>query len=195
MRIATIAIAFVMVSGFAAPGSAEHRDGPNATPYQDLRGLIEEMASHLGAWSSRWRGHFPAPPAVPERPLINFMLRNRQELGLTTPQVTELERLRNEFERVAIRLDADAHIAEMEVADLLRKDPVDLAEVEAKVRESERLRAELRIARIRVIERAKGQLDTAQKSRLQDLLASSEPSWARPERRTMPTPPGRPRSF
>jgi hypothetical protein len=83
----------------------------------------------------------------------------------------------------------------MEVADLLRKDPVDLAEVEAKVRESERLRAELRIARIRVIERAKGQLDTAQKSRLQDLLASSEPSWARPERRTMPTPPGRPRSF
>jgi Spy/CpxP family protein refolding chaperone len=123
------------------------------------------------------------------------MLRNRQELGLTSAQVTELERLRNEFEREGIRLEADAQITEMELADLLRKDPVDLIEVEAKVRQSERLRAELRVARIRVIERGKGQLDAEQKSRLQDLLASFEPSWARPERRTMPAPPGRPRSF
>jgi hypothetical protein len=121
------------------------------------------------------------------------MLRHRQELQLTAAQVAELERLRNQFEREAIRLEADIRISEMELADLLRKDPVDPAETEAKIRESERLRSELRIARIRVIQRGKAQLDVDQRGRLQDLLASAEPSWSRPDQRSAPG--GRPRSF
>jgi hypothetical protein len=193
MRIGRSALALALAFGFTAPALAQPRGGPGATPYADLRGLIDEMASQLGAWGGRWRGHFPPGPAAPERPLISFMLRNRQELQLTPAQVAEMERLRNEFEREAIRLEADLQIAEMELAELLRKDPVDLTQVEAKVRESERLRAQLRVARIRVIERGKAQLDADQKNRLQELVARSEAPWARPDPRT--APPGRPRSF
>jgi Spy/CpxP family protein refolding chaperone len=195
MRIATTAVALVLALGLTAPAPAQPSSGPGGWYSHDLRELIDEMAGHLDAWGSRWRGHLAPQPGGLERPLISFMLRHREDLRLTPAQVAELERLRHDFEREGIRRDADIRVAEMDVAALLREDPVDLTRVEAKVREAERLRAELRVARIRVIEQGKGQLTAEQRGRLRDLLSGLEAAWARPERRTIPAPPGRPRSF
>jgi Spy/CpxP family protein refolding chaperone len=53
---------------------------------------------------------------------------------------------------------------------LLDAQPVDMPKVEAKVREIERLRADIRLARIRAIEKGKEQLTADQRKKLQDLL-------------------------
>ena len=106
------------------------------------------------------------------------MLRYKDELGLSADQVQSLERLRADFQREAILRDADLRIAEMDLTTLLEREPVDLGQVEAKLREIERLRGDLRLARIRTIEQGKAQLSPEQRGKLRALLA--EPGPTRP---------------
>ena len=73
----------------------------------------------------------------------------------------------------------------MELAALLR---ADLAQVEAKLREIERLRLDLRLARIRTIEQGKAQLTPEQRAKLRSLLA--DPPYPRTRTGTA-DPPGR----
>lgn len=105
-----------------------------------------------------------------ERPLITIMLHHRADLGLSAEQVGRLEALRAEYTREAIRRDADIRIAELDVAALLDKEPVDLPKVEAKVREAAQLRAELRLARIRILEQGKAVLTPEQRTKLAGIL-------------------------
>jgi hypothetical protein len=53
------------------------------------------------------------------------MLRYHAELNLSPNQVQNLETLRDEFQREAIRYDADIRIAELELQKLLRAESVD----------------------------------------------------------------------
>ena len=101
-------------------------------------------------------------------------------------QVQELERIRSDFQKEAIKLDADQRVAEMDVASLLRADPVDTGRVEAKIRESERLKADFRVGRVRAIERAKAQLTPEQRAKLATMLG--EPPAARPRAGSPPAP-------
>ena len=86
--------------------------------------------------------------------------------------MSRLEELRTEFSREAIRRDADIRIDELDLAKLLEQEPADLAKVEAKVRESAQLRADLRIARLRAVEQGKAVLTPEQRTRLQTMLSS-----------------------
>jgi Spy/CpxP family protein refolding chaperone len=54
---------------------------------------------------------------------------------------------------------------------LLEAQPVDMTKAEAKVREIERIRGDLRLARIRSIEKGKAQLTAEQRRKLQELQA------------------------
>jgi Spy/CpxP family protein refolding chaperone len=114
------------------------------------------------------------------------MLRHRDELGLSPSQVQSLERLRSDFQQEATRYDTDLRTVESDLAALLNADPTDLARLEAKVREIERLRADLRLARVRTIEQGKAQLTSEQRSKLRALLA--EPRTPRPRAGAL-TPP------
>ena len=61
-----------------------------------------------------------------------------------------------------------------------RAEPVDLAQVEARVRDAERLRADLRVARIRAIEQGKAQLTAEQRDKLRALMTEPWPAaWPR----------------
>jgi Spy/CpxP family protein refolding chaperone len=100
------------------------------------------------------------------------MLHHRAELGLNPEQVGRLETLRADFAREAIRRDADIRIAELDLAGLLDREPLDFSKVEAKVREVSQLRGELRIARLRAIEQGKAVLTSEQRTRLQTVLSS-----------------------
>jgi Spy/CpxP family protein refolding chaperone len=62
----------------------------------------------------------------------------------------------------------------MDLNGLLGADKLDMAKVEAKVREIERLRTDLRIARIRTIQKGKEVLTADQRKRLQELLAEQQ---------------------
>ena len=99
------------------------------------------------------------------------MLHHRTELGLTADQVGRLETLRGDFAREAIRRDADIRIAELDLAALLEQEPVDLTNVETKVREVAQFRADLRIARLRTVEQGKAVLTPEQRTRLQAMLS------------------------
>ncbi|MEK6529612.1 MAG: periplasmic heavy metal sensor, partial [candidate division NC10 bacterium] len=138
---------------------------------------LDDLIGQLHDLGGRWREHF-APSPRGERPLITLMLRYKDELGLSADQVQSLERLRADFQREAIRRDADLRIAETDLAAFLEKDPVDIGQVEVKVKEIERLRADLRLARIRAIEQGKSQLSPEQRGKLRPLL--TEPGPARP---------------
>lgn len=148
--------------------------GPAPVPvmHEEVGRLFDEMGEQLRGLGSHWHRHFRPGGSPEERPLISFMLHRRDELKLTPDQVRKLEGLRADYEREAIRREADIRVAELDLQALLRAEPVDLAKVEAKVREIAQLRADLRLARIRVIEQGKAQLTPEQRATLQSLLAA-----------------------
>jgi hypothetical protein len=170
----------------ALPAAGEERPAVQPVAHEELSRTLDELAAQLHDLSSRWRDHFIRlePPA--ERPVISVMLSHREELGLSSDQVHALERLRSEFQRAAIRYEADIRLAEMDVRRLLEADPVDLGQTEAKIRELERLRADLRLARIRAIEQGKAQLTADQRAKLQSLLGGRRGTRLRTG---MPAPP------
>ena len=139
---------------------------------------LDDLGRELRDWLGRWGDYLGSGTLKnEERPLIAFMLRNREKLDLSAAQVKNLEQLRNDFQKESIRKDADLRVAEMDLTNLLNGEKTDMAKAEAKVREIERMRGDLRIARIRTIEKGKEQLTADQRKKLQELLA--EPQSAR----------------
>ncbi len=189
MRIKDTLGALALLAALAPAAAAEPRV-PSPVTHEDVGRMFDDLADQLRALAQRWRGYVQGIEPFGERPIISIMLSRRQELGLTAAQVKELERLRADFQRDAIKRDAELRVAEMDVATLLKGDPVDLGQVEAKIREVERARADLRIARIRAIEQAKAQLTGDQRAKLASLLAepwAPYPRWGIPP--TRPAPP------
>jgi DNA gyrase/topoisomerase IV subunit A len=157
---------------------------PTAAPHEQLAQNWEDYGRDVRDWFARWWDRFGYRSTGDERPLISLMLRNREKLGLSDEQVRRMEQLRTEFEKESIRKDADRRVAEMDLDALLNAPNVDMAKVEAKVREIEKQRADLRLARIRAIEKAKEQLTADQRKKLQEVL--KEPGFSvgsRPERK------------
>jgi Spy/CpxP family protein refolding chaperone len=104
-------------------------------------------------------------------------LRHRAELALNPQQVQTLERLTMDGARASIQRRADLQVAALDLMSLRRADPVDLAKVEAKVREIEKMRADGQIARIRADEQGKAQLTADQREKLKALMAARGQQW------------------
>jgi Spy/CpxP family protein refolding chaperone len=138
----------------------------------------------LQNWGDRFRDRLSGREAAESRPVISEMLSRRDELGLSQDQVKRLEQLRDNFQRQTIRNNADARIVELDIAALLTSPSVDLTKVEAKVREAEKLRADLRIARIKTLEQAKGVLTAEQRKKFYETAESRAPQAP-----TAPNPP------
>jgi hypothetical protein len=147
---------------------------------EELADAWERLQRVVQDWGGRLRERFSARESREERPLITLMLTNKDRLGLSADQVRKLEQFRDNFQRQSIRNDADLRIVEIDIAALLDHESVEMTKLEAKIREAEKLRADLRLARIRAIEQAKSQLNAEQKKKLQELIA--EPGTARSPR-------------
>lgn len=162
----------LLMTSLSLPMAAFPVDKPNPAFHEDVAQTWDDIGRELREWLGRWREHFTSGATSREdRPLISTILRNREKLGLSADQVKNLEQLRDNFQKESIRKEADNRVAEMDLNSLLDAQPVDMAKVEAKVREIERLRADLRLARIRTIEKGKDQLTADQRKKLQDLLS------------------------
>jgi Spy/CpxP family protein refolding chaperone len=136
----------------------------------------DDYGRELRGWLSRWWDRLSASSTRGERPLISMMLRNREKLGLSDDQVRRMEQLRTDFEKESVRKEADVRVAEMDLETVLDAPSVDMGKAEAKVRDIEKSRADLRIARIRAIEKAKDLLTPEQRKKLQELM---EPGLSR----------------
>lgn len=129
--------------------------GVNVAAHGGSTGVLEMVAAYLSS----------------ERPLISLMLRHREELGLSNEQVRALEAIRSDFQKEAARRSAEIQVAELELQELLREEPVDLGKVEAKVKQIAALRAEHRFSRIKAIEQGKALLTSEQRQKLESLAA------------------------
>jgi Spy/CpxP family protein refolding chaperone len=186
MRI-IVAVAFAII--LAAPVFAAS-DRPNR-PYDDGSSVWDQLGRDFEDFGNRLRerfgGNFPfgmrGGESRGERPVISYMLSHREELKLTPEQVKKLESLKSDFERDARKNQDDLRAAEKSLEELTRSDSVDLRQAEAKVREVERLRADQRIARIRVIEQGKSILSQEQRDRLRDMMGGGNRYTGRPEDR------------
>lgn len=169
----------VLVTALAVPcaqnvfGSEQSNSGSSEQRAQGW----DDYGRELRGWFSRWWDRFSTTGTRGERPLISLMLRNREKLGLSDDQVRRMEQLRTDFEKESIRKEADIRVADMDLDSLLDADKLDMAKVEAKIRETEKLRADLRLARIRTIEKAKELLTADQRKKLQEIL--TEPGFSR----------------
>ena len=168
--ITVVALTLTLVSNLPAHGAETDRFEWNIP--DDFVSAWERLQRAVHDWSRQLRSRLSARETREERPLISQILNDREELRLSGEQVRKLEQLRDQFQRQSIRTEADLKIIELDVAALLDSESVDLTRVEQKVRESEKLRADLRIARIRALEQAKAVLTTEQRRKFFDSTES-----------------------
>ena len=145
-----------------------------------IRGMLRS-ASQL--WLILAIGCVPvqAPPPFEDRvplrpifgeqvPLITLVLWHARDLSLTPEQVRSLETLRGDFQRAADLQTAELQRLELELQGLLGRKQIDLTQVEARIRRIEALRTELRLGRIRTVEKGKATLTPEQWRKLQPLI-------------------------
>ena len=174
-KLGLLAVALSLLSLASTGRTAAAMEGAKPLISQQFAQGLDDLARELREWLGRWGEYLGSGTAKSEeRPLIAFMLRNREKLGLSAAQVKNLEQLRNEFQKESIRKDADLRVAEMDLSGLLGAAKVDMAKAETKIRAIERLRADLRIARVRTTEKGKELLTADQRKKLQELLAEQQ---------------------
>jgi Spy/CpxP family protein refolding chaperone len=162
----------VLVSLTSGPLFAAEPTAPRPIP-EELSEAWDRFQHAVQDWSGRLWERFGTRGSREDRPVISQLLSNKETLNLNADQVRKLEQLRDSFQRQAIRNDADLRIVELDIATLLDNDPTDMVKLEQKMRESEKLRADLRIARIRAIEQARALLNAEQKKKFQELNPSA----------------------
>ena len=139
---------------------------------REMHGRRGDMRGEGQRWQRHGRHHrMPSLAAI--------ALRHRAELGLNPQQVESLQKLQLDARRAAVQGRANAELAALDLGGLLRSEPVDMAKVEAKVRELEKLRADGRLAFIRANEQGKAQLTTDQRDKLRALRSAR---WERMRR-------------
>lgn len=131
-----------------------------------VRGPMHGRRGDARGEGQRWQRH-ARHHRMPT--LAAIALRNRAELGLSPQQVESLQKLQMDARRAGIQRRATAQLAALDLGGLLRSDPVDMAKVEAKVREIEKLRADGRLELIRANEQGKAQLTPDQRNKLKAL--------------------------
>ncbi len=170
-------IAFSLAGVMDVKGAEPDKSSP--TIPDQVGEAWDRVQQLLQDWSDRLRERFSGRESEENRPVISEMLTRKDELELSPEQVKKLEQLRDGFERQSIRNRADSRIVELDISELLDQPAVDLTKVEAKIREAEKLRADLRIARIRTIEQAKTVLTPEQRKKFYDSAASLAPRTPR----------------
>jgi hypothetical protein len=178
LRSASTLLPFLLILAVCGRALAAEERKPGLR--DDGSQSFEELGRDFREWLSGWWRYFGGTTAQEQQPVISLLLRNREKLALSDEQVRKLEQLRSDFEKETIRNDADVRVAEIDLNNLLQAGNVDLAKVEGKIREVERLRADLRIARVRAVEKGKALLTPEQRKKLQELLAEQRLTWPQP---------------
>lgn len=163
----------------AVPARSAEPERPRTPVPEELSESWERFQRALHEWGGRLWERLGPRGAHEDRPVISQMLNNKEALGLSSEQVRRMEQLRDNFQRQTIRSEADLRILELDISALLDSDPVDMAKLEAKMRDEEKLRTDLRIGRIRAIEQGKALLNADQKKKLTELMRESL-TWRSP---------------
>jgi len=162
------ALVFALI--LESPALSAQTQRSQSTLPEDLTEAWDKLQRALQDWSGQLRERFGGRETRENRPLISLMLNYQDFLRLSPEQVKKLEQLRDNFQRQSIRHDADTRILEVDIAELLDQPNVDVAKVETKIRAAEKLRADLRIARIRAVEQARAVLTPEQRKKFDESI-------------------------
>jgi Spy/CpxP family protein refolding chaperone len=143
--------------------------GPGARPHWGQRPEGHGAKHGHHGWQRRAKAH--------RFSLSGLALRHQKDLALSPAQVNGLRLLGTEAQRDAIKREAEQRLAELDLGTMMAPDPADpnkprdLAKIETKVREIEKLRADGRVARIRNLEQSRQVLTPEQREKLRTLLS------------------------
>ena len=163
-----LALAIVIALSFAGLTSAHygHGRGPGGGDHHHGWGGLGYGSPHHGL-QSRQSG---ASILSDSRPFISMALHLRGELGLSLDQVKKLEAARDEFSK-KYRSDSEYIITKTrDLRAALNTQKVELKDAERRIREIEKMRADLRLARVSAIEKGKAVLTPEQRDKLYSLL-------------------------
>jgi len=127
------------------------------------------------SWSHRGRGQ--------RAPLVSLMVRWKDQLGLTPEQVGALRELRDGFQRGAITRTSEIELAAVDLRGLLEQNTPDLTRVEGQVRKIALLRADRRMARIKLIQASNAVLTPEQQEKFKQLAHTSRMAHGGRDRR------------
>jgi Spy/CpxP family protein refolding chaperone len=185
MKTTRTLAALALGLGLAVPAAAS--EAPAVTPVADDGAVLAQAAPMPGpqgpsqyrkAHGRRYMHHRRMPTYA------GIALRHQAELGLNPQQVEALQKLRTDSARAAIQRRADLQIAGLDLMTLRRADPVDMAKVEAKIRDIEKMRADGKIARLRTDEQGKAQLTPDQRAKLKSLIMARWQQWRERQQRS-----------
>lgn len=77
---------------------------------------------------------------------LRHLLKHHKEIGLTEEQIKRLKAIELDYDRASIKTEAEIHLAERELRALLEEEKTELSALEAKVKQSEMLEVNLRMA-------------------------------------------------
>ena len=91
-------------------------------------------------------------------------------LGLDDNQTVQVKPILYKLQKDMVKKKADIEVAEVELEEILGKDPVDLKAAEAKVKQIASLKAEAAMIHIQGIENIKAKLTAEQKKKLTEMM-------------------------
>lgn len=97
--------------------------------------------------------------------LIRHLLKHEKDIGLTADQVTKLKDMQLNLDKTRIKSEADIQVAERELRALTEDEKSDLGAIEAKLKQSSELQAQLRMTSIKTRREALALLTPEQRSK------------------------------
>jgi len=91
------------------------------------------------------------------------------ELGLDEKQKASAKEIKSIVMKETVKKRADVHIAEIELKDMLDKDPVDIKAVEMKLNQIEAVKTEILLLFIVAMEEVKSRLTAEQRKRFKEI--------------------------
>jgi Spy/CpxP family protein refolding chaperone len=144
----------LMVMAYAVHDSYAQERGPMGRCFKDD---IKPMMHQARDYEKRFMEGMPAA----EHP----MWRHLMGLRLDGKQKEAIREIRSRVMKEIIKKKADMQIARIELKDLLDKDPVDMNAVEAKLKQVEAGRTEIRLSLIKAKEEVKSKLTPKQRKK------------------------------
>ena len=103
---------------------------------------------------------------------LHHLVEHAKEIGLNADQVTNVKALRLDFDLARIKVEADIMLTEREIAYMFKDDQAEVTLVEAKIHQSEAMRAGLRVASLKTLRRALALLTPEQREKSRRILAA-----------------------
>jgi Spy/CpxP family protein refolding chaperone len=100
----------------------------------------------------------------------HHMWRRLAGLNLDEQQKAAVSEIKSRMMKETVKRKADVGVARIELKELLAKDPVDMKAVEAKLKQSETLKTEMRLSHIKAMEEVKAKLTPEQRKKFSEMV-------------------------